>query len=157
MSIGTIERILVVDDRPENIEILGEELKSEYDVSVATTGEDALLAASSDAPPDLILLDVMMPDMDGFEVCRRLKSNPATSGISVIFVTALETNMHEEEGLSLGAVDYITKPFSIPIVRARISVHLQVKRQCAFLESLLETVANELQTTAERARKRPTS
>jgi class 3 adenylate cyclase len=120
------QRILIVDDSPENIDILGNAL-ADYKRSVALNGEKALQRALSDNPPDLILLDVMMPGMDGYEVCRRLKAEPRTREIPVIFVTAKGEVEDETHGFALGAVDYITKPISLPIVQARVRTHLLLK------------------------------
>lgn len=129
-------KILVVDDTPANIRILGEELKSSYELIVATNGESALKRALSDNAPDLILLDIMMPDMNGYEVCRRLKADDRTRNIPVIFITAMSAEEDETKGLELGAVDYICKPFSLPIVRARVRTHLELKRKTDILENL---------------------
>ncbi|MDP2903378.1 MAG: diguanylate cyclase, partial [Methylovulum sp.] len=127
--------ILIVDDDPTNVRILAEILNPFYRIKVANNGADALEVAQRDQP-DLILLDVMMPEMDGFEVCRRLKANSQTQKIAVIFVTAKNTSADEEFGLNLGAVDYITKPFIISIVKARVSTHIRLKQQADLLESL---------------------
>jgi len=129
------QKILLVDDMPASLMMLGEELKRDYDIFIATSGEAALKKAE-DNPPDLILLDVVMPNMDGREVCRRLKGNEATKNIPVIFITANNAEGDEEEGLGIGAVDYITKPFSLPIVRARVRTHLDLKRKTDILENL---------------------
>ena len=119
--------ILIVDDVPTNLNILGTSLKDDYHVKVTTTGEEALLIASSKNPPGIILLDIMMPEMDGYEICKRLKEKPETRDIPVVFITAMNEEKDEELGLALGAIDYITKPFSIPIVKARIKNHLELK------------------------------
>jgi putative two-component system response regulator len=119
--------ILVVDDTPDNLALMSGLLKDEYVVKVANHGEKALRIAGGENPPDLILLDIMMPGMDGYEVCRRLKAEEATRDIPVIFLTAKSEASDETLGLSLGAVDYITKPISPPIVLARVKTHLQVK------------------------------
>jgi len=119
--------ILVVDDTPENLELMSGLLKDLYRVRVANNGERALRLASADPAPDLVLLDVMMPGIDGYEVCRRLKADPATASTPVIFLTAKAEIEDERQGLSLGAVDYITKPISPPIVLARIKTHLELK------------------------------
>ncbi|RPI19692.1 MAG: response regulator [Acidobacteriales bacterium] len=118
--------MLIVDDAPENIDVLGSALAS-YKRIVALNGEKALQRAMSDTPPDLILLDVMMPGMDGCEVCRRLKAEARTRDIPVIFVTAKGEVEDETLGFALGAVDYITKPISVPIVQARVRTHLMLK------------------------------
>jgi two-component system, sensor histidine kinase and response regulator len=119
--------ILVVDDVPDNIAILEGILKEDYRVKAATSGEAALAIARADPPPDLILLDVMMPGMDGFEVCRRLKKEAASAKLPVIFVTARDEVSDESMGFQVGAVDYITKPVNPHIVKARIKAHLELK------------------------------
>ncbi len=127
--------VLIIDDVPANIQVLAEALQSDYRVKVATSGPEGLAVAQKTLP-DLILLDVMMPDMDGFDVCRALKANPLTSRIPVIFVTARDAKDDEEAGLMLGAVDYITKPFHLPIVHVRVRNHLMLKRNADMLEEL---------------------
>ena len=112
--------ILVVDDAPDNLALMADHLSGTYRVKLANSGPKALKIAQSDTPPDLILLDVMMPEMDGYEVCKILKNEPVTSTIPVIFLTARSEIEDERAGLALGAVDYITKPISPPIVLARI-------------------------------------
>ncbi len=116
-------QILVVDDVIDNIKIISEILRKEYKVKAATSGEKALQICDIDPQPDLILLDIMMPVMDGMEVCRRLKSNPKTQHIAVIFLSALDQTKHIVQGLELGAVDYITKPIDPPLVEARVRTH----------------------------------
>lgn len=125
--------ILIVDDTPVNIQVLSGMLGKEYDVRIAKRGDKALEIARSEIQPDLILLDIMMPEMDGYEVCKQLKSDPNTSEIPVIFVTAKNEVEDETKGLSLGAVDYITKPFHLPIVQARIKTHLRLRKQAKLL------------------------
>lgn len=122
------DTILVVDDTPENLTILGELLRPHYRVRAANCGERALRAAASAPRPNLILLDVMMPDMDGHAVLKRLRADPDTQDIPVIFVTAMSGMEDEELGLSLGAVDYITKPLKPAIVLARVRTHLELKQ-----------------------------
>ena len=102
----------------------------------ATNGKEALRIAGSDRPPDLILLDVMMPQLDGYEICRRLKSEESTQNIPVIFVTVRDAVEDEARGLELGAIDYVTKPFNMPIVRARVRNHIELKRRGDDLEAL---------------------
>ena len=128
--------LLVVDDEPANIQALGALLKDEYRVRVANSGEKvlAMVQEGDQAPPDLILLDIQMPGIDGYEVCRRLKEDPKTSGIAIIFVTARDSASDEEYGLNLGAVDYIAKPFNPSIVRARVHTHMNLKRKTDLLE-----------------------
>ena len=128
--------VLLVDDQSSNLMLLTAMLGADYRIRIATNGPDALKLAAAAPPPDLILLDIMMPDMDGYEVCRRLKENPATQNIPVIFITALSSEADEERGLNLGAIDYITKPLSSPIVRARVRNHAILKRKADLLESL---------------------
>jgi putative two-component system response regulator len=125
--------VLVVDDTPENLSLMNSLLKDSYRVKVATSGERALRIAWGEEPPDLILLDIMMPVMDGYEVLSRLKSDPRTQTVPVIFLTALSEMEDEERGLNLGAVDYITKPVSPPIVLARVATHLHLKTVADFL------------------------
>lgn len=120
------QTVLVIDDTPINIRILSELLVDEYEVLFATNGQDGLARAQAEQP-DLILLDVMMPGMDGYEVCRRLKAEPTTRDIPVIFVTALVSEADEARGLQAGAIDYITKPISPTIVKMRIHNHLELK------------------------------
>jgi putative two-component system response regulator len=120
-------KLLIVDDEKLNINLLVELFKEEYRLSVAKNGAQALQRAI-EQQPDLILLDIMMPEMDGYEVLRRLQAQPATADIPVIFVTALGEVGDEQQGLELGAVDYITKPISPPIVRARVKNHLELRR-----------------------------
>jgi putative two-component system response regulator len=125
--------ILVVDDTPDNLKIMGGLLRDDYRVKIANGGEKALAIAGASPTPDLILLDIMMPDMDGYEVCRRLKANAATREIPVIFLTAKAEIADEELGLRMGAVDYITKPISPPIVLARVAAQLRLKASSDFL------------------------
>ena len=134
-SIPNLERpaILVVDDTPDNLTLMSGLLRDHYRVKVATNGERALQVAQAKPQPDLILLDIMMPGMDGYEVCQRLKSDDRTRDIPVIFLTAKSSIEDEQKGLELGAVDYITKPISPPIVLARIRNHLVLKASSDFL------------------------
>lgn len=119
--------VLIVDDVPANIKLLGRALRPHHQARVATGGRDALRLAAATPQPDLILLDISMPDLDGYEVCARLKADPHTADIPIIFITARDEEADEMKGLELGAVDYITKPFSLPIVLARARTHLQLK------------------------------
>ncbi|MBF0574097.1 MAG: response regulator, partial [Desulfamplus sp.] len=118
--------ILIVDDTEENIDILSDLLGEDYEVIVAMNGTDALQAVAENHP-DLILLDIMMPGIDGYEVCKRLKSNPATNDIPIIFVTAMDEVTNETKGLELGAIDYITKPINPLIVKSRVKNHLELQ------------------------------
>lgn len=130
--------VLIVDNTPANIRVLAEALTADYRIRVASQGAKALEIARSTDPPDLILLDVMMPQMDGYEVCQQLKADARTSHIPVIFVTAKSSIEDETYGLSLGAVDYIGKPFHLPIVRARVKTHINLKLQTDLLENLAQ-------------------
>ncbi len=136
--------ILVVDDTADNLTLMGNVLKKIYKVKIANRGEKALKIAQSDAPPSLILLDIMMPDMDGYEVCRRLKLNPKTSAIPVIFLTGKTDEKDERQGLELGAVDYITKPINPAIVLARVKCHLALKTMADFLRDKNEFLELEV-------------
>jgi two-component system, NtrC family, sensor kinase len=144
------ETILVVDDIPENIFVLTEILKDRYAIKAANGGEKALKIAMSDNPPDLILLDIMMPVMDGLEVCRRLKEHDATRAIPVIFVTALGEVENEKIGFDAGAVDYITKPVSPSIVNSRVRTHLSLYNQNRVLEEKVAERTRELSDTLSR-------
>ena len=124
---GRKNTVLVVDDSPENIDLLGDVLNQDYNIKVALNGEKALKIAITEKPPDIILLDIMMPGMDGYEVCRRLKSDSKTQDIPVIFVTSMSEVEDETKGLKLGAIDYITKPIRPPIVQARVKSHIELK------------------------------
>jgi diguanylate cyclase (GGDEF)-like protein len=140
--------ILLVDDEPANIQFLYDILKQDFELLYATDGQQALQRAS-DRQPDLILLDVKMPGMDGYQVCRQLKESPDTCGIPVIFVTAMSSEPDEAHGLEVGAVDYIAKPISPPIVRARTQTHVELKRQRDLLTRIatqdgLTGIANRL-------------
>ncbi|MEN8140980.1 MAG: response regulator [Thermodesulfobacteriota bacterium] len=142
-----MDKLLLVDDVPANLKILIEALEDSYEIIIATNGERALRwAASSDQRPDLILLDIMMPGMDGHEVCRRLQADPATRDIPVIFVTAMHEEADETKGLALGAVDYVHKPYSLAIIRARIASQLALKKQ----RDQLAQAQTQLQIANER-------
>ncbi len=125
--------ILVVDDTPSDLSLMANLLKADYRVQVANEGANCIKLASSERPPDLILLDIMMADMNGYQVCRRLKSSAATRDIPIIFLTAKTSIEDEQMGLNLGAVDYITKPISPAIVLARVATHLTLKASADFL------------------------
>ncbi len=126
--------VLIVDDERFNINLLVDLLKENYRTLVAKNGEQALKRAAGDPRPDLVLLDIMMPEMDGYEVCRRLKADPTTQRIPVIFVTAITDSGNEAKGFELGAVDYITKPISPVVVKARVQTHLENQQARALLE-----------------------
>jgi PleD family two-component response regulator len=139
-------KILIVDDSPANIETLNETLENDFDIYFATDGNDALQKVHL-LGPDLILLDIMMPVMDGFEVCRRLKENELFRDIPVIFITALDQPEDESKGLVLGAADYVTKPFNPDLVLLRVRNHLKLKNQRDTLELRtleLEKVLSEI-------------
>jgi serine phosphatase RsbU (regulator of sigma subunit) len=127
--------VLVVDDTPTNIQVLMETLKDDYRIIAAVSGKRALQLAASDPPPDIILLDVMMPEMDGYEVCAGLKADAETRDIPIIFITAKSETQDETKGLALGAVDYITKPISPPVVQARVKNHLELKQAREILKN----------------------
>ena len=137
--------LLVVDDALGNIALLCSILEPFYRVQVATNGEKALQIALGPEPPDLILLDIVMNGMSGYEVCRRIKAEPSRHSIPILFVTALEQQEDEEMGLSLGAEDYITKPFNAPIVLARVKTHLALYNQTRELEHKVQLRTRELQ------------
>ena len=132
---ATRAAILLVDDDPGNLSVLGNLLHKHYDVLIAPSGERALRIATSVPKPDLILLDVLMPGMDGYEVLARLRGNSATSDIPVIFVTGLDSIEDEERGLKFGATDYIAKPYRPPIILARVKTQLELKRARDWLRS----------------------
>src|SRR5260370_32456983 len=137
--------ILVVDDTPINLGVISGALKDMYKTKVATNGEKALAIASGEEKPDLILLDVMMPAMDGYEVCRRLKANPETKDIPVIFLTGQTGAEDETKGFEVGAVDYIHKPFSEPVVKARVHTHLTLREAHEQIASQLVAINIELE------------
>lgn len=130
------QKLLIIDDTPANVQILHEVLHGAYDIFFATCGLDAIRIAQQELP-DLILLDIMMPEMDGYEVCSALKADPQTREIPVVFITALGSEEDEAKGLECGAIDYITKPISPPVVKARVKNHLELKRSRDALETLM--------------------
>ncbi len=143
-------KVLIVDDTAINIDTLVATLGSIYDVRIAISGETALnLILNNNFIPDLILLDIMMPEMDGYEVCRHLKANIATQHIPIIFLTALNSVDSEEKGLALGASDYITKPFSPAIVRRRVKIQLELKQHREQLQSLIDDKTFKLQKSKQ--------
>src|SRR5499427_1572496 len=137
--------VLVVDDAPANIRVVNEILRSSYRVRVATSGEKALELVKVTPPPDLILLDVMMPGIDGYEVCTRLKANPETRDIPVIFLTGQTGTEDETKGFEVGAVDYIHKPFSEAVVKARVHTHLMLREAHAQIARQLLEINRELE------------
>ena len=141
------QTILIVDDTPENIDVLVGILKDEYEVIAALNGSKALKIIQSGKQPDLILLDVMMPEMDGYQVCKKLKADYTTQHIPVIFVTAKVSVNDELKGFALGAADYISKPFSPPIIKARIKTHLALYDQNNELEHKVIARTEELNNT----------
>lgn len=144
-------KVLIVDDTPENIQVLMNLLRDEYAIVVANNGERALHLASTQPAPDIILLDVLMPGMDGYEVCTRLKRDPRTASIPVIFVTGLSDHADEQRGLDLGAVDYVHKPFTPSLVKARLRNHLELKTHRDNLEELVHERTRELILTQDAA------
>jgi len=146
------QTILIVDDTPDNLTLMNGLLKDDYRTKLANSGERAISIASALPPPDLILLDIMMPGIDGYEVCRRLKAEALTRDIPVIFLTAKSEIEDEQKGFDTGCVDYITKPISPPIVLARVKTHLLLKSardflkdQNAFLEGEVAKRTREVQ------------
>lgn len=139
-----LKQVLVVDDTDDNLFLMRSLLEDTYAVLTAASGLDALAMANSSTPPDLILLDIMMPEMDGYEVLRRLRQHSATASIPVIFLTALSTIEEEQLGLDLGAVDYITKPISPPVLMARVQSHLERSHSVRRLQALSEKLSRYL-------------
>ncbi len=137
-------RVLIVDDTPENIFMLSATLKHGYILTTATNGSEALSLAAQAPHPDLILLDVCMPDMDGYKVCEILKQTPGCSNIPIVFVTGLSSAEEERAGLAAGAVDYITKPFHPELVKARVNNHIELKRHRDNLEQEVQRRSREL-------------
>lgn len=141
------ETVLIVDDSPDNLLVLSETLKPFYKVKVANNGTKALAIIGGGELPDLILLDIMMPDISGYDVCKKLKNDPLTKNIPIIFVTALNDYTDEAEGLKLGAVDYITKPFNASIVLARVNTQMALLRYQHDLEKKLQERTEEVALT----------
>jgi sigma-B regulation protein RsbU (phosphoserine phosphatase) len=149
------QKILIVDDERFNINVLVDLLKPNYKVMAAISGKQALKAARGDSPPDLILLDIMMPEIDGYEVCRQLKADAATRDIPIIFVTAMGQEDDETKGLELGAADYLTKPISSAIVEARVRTQLALKQNLENLRSaygVIEAQKQRMQKELDAAR-----
>ena len=140
-----MQTILIIDDEVTNISVLNELLQPHYNVLFAKDGKTGIKIASSTSRPDLILLDIIMPDLDGYQVIKLLKSDEYTSKIPVIFITAKGLEEDEAKGFELGAVDYITKPFKPVVVKARIKSHLELKRHREFVEWMLKERTKELQ------------
>jgi putative two-component system response regulator len=143
-------RVLIVDDEPGNIKILSTVLAGDYALSVATNGKQAIEVAKVQSP-DIVLLDMIMPEMDGIEVCEALKADEQTRDIPVIFVTSMSDTVNEERGLDAGACDYITKPISPPIVKARVKIHIQNYLSMQFLQKLLNDQTGSLDQAKEEA------
>src|ERR1700758_673275 len=141
--------VLLVDDAPANIQVVNSILKDIYKIRIATNGAKALELAKADPPPDLVLLDVMMPEMDGYEVCTRLKADPITREIPVIFLTGQTEVEDETRGFDVGAVDYIHKPFSPAVVKARVQTHLVLRGIREQLAQQLLTIQKELETARQ--------
>jgi len=137
------QEILIVDDSAANVDILYAALADDYEIRIATSGEAALESIAKKCP-DLVLLDIMMAGMDGYEVCRRLKASESTRTIPVMFITALSDTEAEARGLALGAVDFITKPFNTELVKARVKNHIELKLLRNQLENLVEERTREL-------------
>lgn len=135
VSHAEMQKVLIVDDSATNRQMLGDLLKEDYTVLLGTSGEEGIEMARQHLP-DVILLDVIMPDVDGYEVLRRLKEDARTSALCVVFITGLDRPEAEERGLRAGASDYVTRPFHPTVVKARVSLHMQVVRQRRMLESL---------------------
>ena len=148
MTDSTPAKVLIVDDVESSVDELVSALGDLYDVRVAMDGPAALEAAAGDRP-DLILLDIIMPDMDGYQVCERLAAAPETAGIPVIFLTSKTEESDEARGLALGAVDYITKPFSLELVKARVKNHVNLKRYRDHLEDLVRERTREISALQE--------
>ena len=136
-------RLLVADDEPANLRVLAETLRDLGQITVAKNGAEAIDRARA-APPDLMLLDINMPELDGYEVCRRVRSDSRLSSVPVIFCTTLDAEENESRGFDVGGSDYVVKPFSPPIVRARVKTHLELKRHRDHLEALAESRARQL-------------
>ena len=141
--------ILIVDDTPTNIGVIAGALKDSYRTKIATNGEKALALANAEEKPDLILLDIMMPGLDGYEVCRRLKADPATREIPVIFLTGQTGAEDETRGFKVGAVDYVHKPFSPAVVKARVCTHVLLREARAQLTAQLDALNQELEMARE--------
>jgi len=139
------QTVLIVDDEPANLTLLSEVLKSDYKMMAAKDGKKAIILAQSSQPPDLILLDIVMPETDGYEVLKRLKKSDDTKDIPIIFVTSKAEDEDVTRGLEMGAVDYISKPFNPAVVKARVKAHLELKRHRDFLEWMLKERTKEIQ------------
>jgi putative two-component system response regulator len=145
--------LLVVDDTPENLQLMNALLRDRYRVRLATRGEACLELAAQTPQPDLILLDIMMPGIDGYETCRRLKSEPHTAGIPVIFLTAMTQESDQEEGFRCGCVDFITKPISPALTLARVATHLSLKRANDLLTDHNTLLVKEVEERTQEVQK----
>jgi CheY-like chemotaxis protein len=139
-----VPRILVVDDMPDNLFLMNGLFEDRYRVIQAASGKDALRIVMSDAPPDMVLLDIMMPDMDGYEVLRRIRQHPPTANIPVIFLTALASQQDERLGMDLGAVDYLTKPVDPELVLLRVDAHVRATAHARRIEQLSEKLSRHV-------------
>jgi putative two-component system response regulator len=137
-------KVLIVDDTAVIIKILKEALESDFEVCSAANGRDGLAMATSNRPPDLILLDIKMPDLGGHEFCETLKNDPVTKNIPVIFITSMAEIEDEAKGFELGAVDYIRKPFNVTVVKARVRTHTELKLHRDFLQKMLQKKSEDL-------------
>ncbi len=147
MTVGIEKKphIVIVDDEPSNIRMLSAGLRDDYDISVATDGHQAVQTIQEGASSiDLILLDIVMPGLSGYNVCSTLKRMPETKHIPIIFITAKTTEESEEKGFDLGAVDYITKPFSLPVVQARVRTHVTLKTHSDRLPKLISEQSSKV-------------
>ena len=147
------DTVLVVDDTTENLQLMNGLLRETYRVRLATNGDDALALARQTPQPDLILLDIMMPGVDGFETCRRLKADPLTCHIPVIFLSAMNQDGDQEEGFRCGCVDYITKPIAPSLTLARVSTHLSLKRANDLLAARNRTLMDEVELRTREVQK----
>ena len=143
------QSVLIVDDMPENIDILAEALVNDFTILTAKSGKEALKSVKKN-PPDLILLDIVMPGMDGYDVLKHLKIDDQTRSIPVICITGLDKPEEEEKAFMLGAVDYVTRPFNPPIVKARVRLHMELKKYREELEVIVTDRTNELTETNRR-------
>ena len=137
-------KILIIDDAITNIKVLGSTLQAEYKILFSLNAQEGINNAIANKP-DLILLDILMPEMDGYEACRRLKADERTKDIPVIFITSRTGEEDEAKGFEAGGVDYIAKPFSPVVTKARIKTHLELKKRTDFLEWMLREKSSEMQ------------
>ncbi len=146
--------VLVVDDQPENLQFLVEFLSADYSVHPFIDARGLMSYLDAERPADLILLDVVMPAPDGIETCRMLRARPELAEVPIVFLTSLDSNADEEAGLAAGAVDYITKPFSVPVVQARVQHHVRLSRAMRIIQGMNDWLDDRVnQRTAELARK----